>query len=231
MSILVNTIPEAPPEAHQNFSEQTLADLIRARLPLAPVPSIPEIRLHKADPRSGLSRLAEADANFTSPYWAYSWGGGLALARHVLDHPETVHHQRVLDLGAGSGIVAIAAARSGAAYVIAADIDRYAIAAIGLNAAANDVSITPLHADLTESEPPDVDIILVGDLFYEEALARRVTAFLDRCFAAGITILVGDPLRAWLPRERLRLLAEYPGLDFGLGAQAESKANAVFAFT
>lgn len=207
-----------------------IAELIQASFPLVAVPSIPEIRLHKASPQSGLWRFAEADRDFDSPYWAYHWGGGLALARFVLDHPETVRGRNVLDLGAGSGIVAIAAALSGADHVTAADIDRYAIAAIGLNAAANGVSIATLHQDFLAGPPPDADVILVGDLFYDEALAGRVTAWLDDCLAANITILVGDPWRRDLPRERLELLAEYPGHDFGSGAATEPKSNAVFVF-
>ena len=209
---------------------EEIADLIRASFPLTPVPSIPEIQLHKATPQSGLWRFAEADRAFDSPYWAYHWGGGLALARYVLDHPETVAGKTVLDLGAGSGLVAIAAALSGAAHVTAVDIDRYAIAATTLNATANSVAVATLHEDLTTGPPPQADIILAGDLFYDEALARRVIAFLDRCLAAGITILVGDPWRAPLPRDRLRLIAEFPGLDFGSGSSAEPKTNAVFAF-
>src|SRR4051812_37094510 len=103
-------------------------DFIRANLPLAPVPGIPEIHLHKASPSSGLGRLAAQDAGFGSPYWAYYWAGGLALARYVLDHPEIVAGRRVLDLGAGSGLVAIAAAKAGAGAVIAAEVDPYAVA-------------------------------------------------------------------------------------------------------
>lgn len=203
-------------------------DFIRTSLPLAPVPGIPEIRLHKAGPASGLSRLADSEPDFQTPYWAYHWGGGLALARYVLDHPETVANRRVLDLGAGSGLVGIAAMKSGATSVLATDIDPYAIAAMHLNAAANSATLTPLCADLTTGDPPDADVILVADLFYAEDLAQRVMPFLDRCLAANIAILIGDPWRAWLPRERLSLLAEYPGADFG-GATATT--NAVFSYT
>lgn len=136
----------------------------------------------------------------------------------------------MIDLGAGSGLVAIAAALSGATQVTAADIDRYAVIATDLNAAANGVTITTLHDDLTTGLPPEANIILVGDLFYDEALAERVTTFLDRCLAAGIAVLIGDPWRAHLPRSRLALLAEYPGHDFGSGNATEPKTNAVFAF-
>lgn len=187
---------------------------------------MPEILLHRAGPTSGLWRLAATDEAFATPYWAYDWGGGLALARHVLDHPHTVAGRIVLDLGTGSGIVAIAAAKAGAARVIAADIDRYAITATGLNAAANGVTIATLLGDPTEGSPPDADIVLVGDLFYAADLAERVTRFLDRCLQSNIEVLVGDPWRSFLPQTRLRLIAEYPGQDFG---RAQTQ-NAVFAF-
>lgn len=185
------------------------------------------MRLHRAGPRSGLWRLAERDGGLDSPYWAFDWGGGLALARYVLDQPKTVLNRKVLDLGAGSGIVGIAAAKAGASQVIATDTDPYAIAAIGLNASANGVSVTPLLDDLTTGAAPRVDIVLVGDLFYARELAGAVTAFLERCTASGIRALIGDPWRAALPRERLRLLAEYPGPDFGGRGH---RSNAVFSF-
>jgi predicted nicotinamide N-methyase len=170
------------------------------------------------------------DEDFDTPYWAYEWGGGLALARHILNHPDIVAGRTVLDLGAGSGIVGIAAAKSGAKHVIAADIDRYALTAIGLNAAANGVTISTFFGDLTSGSPPDVDVVLVGDLFYEAGLAQRVITFLDRCLASNIVILVGDPWRTFLPRIRLQLLAEYPGTDFGCRNRGEQKQNAVFSF-
>jgi predicted nicotinamide N-methyase len=207
-----------------------IKDFIRLHLPAVPVSSVPEILLHKAGPRSGLWRLANTDGEFDTPYWAYEWGGGLALARHVLDRPQTVAGRAVVDLGAGSGIVGIAAAKSGAESVIAADVDRYAIAAIELNAAVNGVSISPFLGDLTAGEPPGVDVVLVGDLFYEADLAQRITRFLDRCLESGISVLVGDPGRSFLPLTQLRLLAEYPGTDFGESTRNNRRQNAVFSF-
>jgi predicted nicotinamide N-methyase len=205
-------------------------DFIRANLPVVPVPSIPEIRLHKAGPTSGLWRLAETDQEFASPYWAHYWGGGLALARYILDRTETVAGRKILDLGAGSGIVGIAAAKAGASRVIAADVNRYAIAALGLNAAANQVTLSALLGDVTAGAPPSVDLIVVGDLFYERALAERVTAFLDRCLACGIEVLIGDPWRAHLPRSRIRLLAEYSVSELGDPGNGATKPSGVFAF-
>src|SRR5262249_8891841 len=147
---------------------------------LLPVPTLPEIRLHTAHQATGLWQLAEAEAGEADPpppYWAFPWAGGMALSRYILDHSATVTHRPVLDLGAGSGLVAIAAALAGAREAIAADVDRFASAAIRLNAAANDVAISVIERDLTAGAPPAVDLILVGDLFYERELAERVTAF------------------------------------------------------
>ncbi|HJV40471.1 class I SAM-dependent methyltransferase [Caulobacter sp.] len=201
---------------------------IKTNLPLEPTPGVPEIRLHRAGPRSGLMRLAEADPDFGSPYWARPWGGGLALARHLLDHPATVGGRRVLDLGAGSGLVAIAAMMAGAAEALAADVDPYAIAATRLNAVANGVAVEVIHGDLTNNAAPDVELILVGDLFYEADLAARVMAFLERRQAAGAVILIGDPWRATLPSDRLRVVAEYPVADFG-DPNGSARPAAVFA--
>ncbi|MFK0163506.1 class I SAM-dependent methyltransferase [Rhizobium sp. NPDC090279] len=221
--------------ARQNCGSDDPADqdwirrFITANLPILPVPGIPDIRLYKAGPQSGLRRLAKRDPQFGSPYWAHYWGGGLVLARYLLDRPESAVGRRVLDLGAGSGIVGIAAAKAGAAKVYAADVDPYAISAIGLNTALNEVTIDTMLADLTKGEPPEVDLICVGDLFYEAGLAESVIAFLDRCRAHGVAILIGDPWRVHLPKSRLRLLAEYAVSDFGEDA-ARTSAAGVFAF-
>jgi predicted nicotinamide N-methyase len=210
------------------MTDADLQRFIQDNLPIAPVPGIPEIQLHKAVPSSGLHRLAAQDeAGFGSPYWAHHWAGGLALARCVLDRPEIVEGRRVLDLGAGSGLVAIAAAKARACQVIAAEVDRYAVAALRVNLALNEVDATIAHEDLTEGNPPDVDLVLIGDLFYAPDLAARVTAFLDRCAARGIEALVGDPWRAPLPVSRLRELACY---DVAEAGGHTLRPSGVFAF-
>ena len=202
------------------------AQFIRDHLPLEPVAQIPQIRLHRANGTSGLSRLADATGRPVVPYWAWSWGGGLALARYILDHPDRVRGRRVLDLGTGGGIVAIAAAKAGAGFVRACDTDPYAIAALELNAIANRTLIASHLGDLTAGSPPPVDLVLVGDLFYDATIYRRVTGFLDRCLVRGAKVLIGDPWRRFLPHSRLRLLADIPVVDF---AQREVTAG-VFAF-
>ena len=188
---------------------------IRANTRLKPVPHVPEISLYVADESVPMWQKTEEELGaigLPPPYWAFAWAGGQALARHLLDHPDIVAGKRVLDLAAGSGLVAIAAAMAGAAPVIAADIDAFTEAAIALNAEANDVYIEILTQDLLDGaapETPRYDVILVGDLFYERDTAARALAFLDRSAAIGTRVLIGDPGRTYLPKERLTRLAEY----------------------
>ncbi|MBY5539726.1 methyltransferase [Rhizobium leguminosarum] len=205
------------------------AVFIKANLPISPVPSVPEILLHQAGPASGLWRLAGRGEADPPPYWAYPWAGGAVLARHLLDRPEMVSGRRVLDLGAGSGLVAIAAAKAGAATVTAIDIDANAIVAIGLNAAINAVDIAAVAADIIEESPPETDLIVVGDLFYEPSLALRVMAFLRRCLASGIEVLIGDPERAYLPQGELSRIATHAVADFGGGTGGGAVQAGVFA--
>ena len=196
---------------------------------LVEVPALPGLRLYAAHARSGLWRLAETSgAETPPPYWAYVWAGGLVLARYLRDRPETVRGKRVLDLGAGSGLVGIVAAQAGAKTVLAADIDPFAIAAARLNAAANRVLLEVTADDLVEGAEPDVDIVLAGDVFYDAGVGARVLPFLERCLAAGLEVLVGDPYRAPLPRARLEPIAEYAVPDMGDSPKAAGRMSAVF---
>lgn len=207
------------------------AAFIRAHTRLMPVKSLPEIRLYTAHEATGLWRLNPRDDDDPPPpYWAFPWAGGLALARYILDTPDAVAGKRILDLGAGSGLVAIAAAKAGAAQVSAAEIDPYGLAAIPLNAAANGVAVTVVAGDITGGPALDVDMVAVGDLFYEEALAKRVIAFLDRCLVGGITVIIGDPHRAYLPYARLTKLAEYSVPDVGDVEGEAVNASGVYRF-
>ena len=188
---------------------------IRANTRLKPVPLVPEISLYVADEAVPIWQKTEEELDaigLPPPYWAFAWAGGQALARYVLDNRAAVANLRVLDLAAGSGLVAIAAALAGAAPVVAADIDAFTDPAIALNAAANDVYIEVVTDDLLDrpaSRAPRYDVILVGDLFYERDTAARALAFLDRHAATGARVLVGDPGRTYLPKDRLKRLAEY----------------------
>jgi predicted nicotinamide N-methyase len=197
------------------LSEQ---EIVRANTRLRSVALVPEIRVYQASDPIGVWQRTERAAGRTGldpPFWAFAWAGGQALARYLLDHPETVKDRQVIDVASGSGLVAIAAARAGAAAVTGYDIDPLAIAAITLNAAANGVTVLAVQADILEGDGPGADVMLVADAFYERELARRVTRFLARGQARGAGVLVGDFGRAYLPRDRLAPLAAYdvPGLS------------------
>jgi predicted nicotinamide N-methyase len=193
-------------------------EIIRAGTRLRPVPLVPEIRLHQAGDPIGLWQRTETAAGRTGldpPFWAFAWAGGQALARYLLDHPEAVCGRRAIDIASGSGLVAIAAVRAGAAAVTAYDIDPLAVAAIGMNADANDVTVPAVCADVLAGEgPPGTDLALVADAFYQRDLADRVMRSRERARARGTAVLAADFGRAYLPRDRLTPLASYdvPGL-------------------
>jgi predicted nicotinamide N-methyase len=185
---------------------------IRNNTKLLAVPLVPEIRLHIAEESLPIWQKTEDELgamNVPPPYWAFAWAGGQALARFVLDNPAMVAGRSVLDLGSGSGLVAIAAAKAGAARVLAADIDALAVTAIGLNAAANAVTLETTADDLLDAPAGAFDIVLIGDLFYERPLAERALAFAEATHARGTQVLAGDPRRSYFPQNRFRQLAEY----------------------
>lgn len=155
-------------------------------------PLVPELRLWLLSGRVDLNaRCSELLEGGYAPYWAFCWGSGQALARHVLDHAGLVAGKVVVDFGAGSGVVAVAAARAGAAQVIAVDNDPRARRVIELNAALNGVALT-VAAEL----PPRCDVLLASDVLYEEPLAR----LLQRECDAGREVYIADPHRAGAAR-------------------------------
>jgi predicted nicotinamide N-methyase len=178
---------------------------------LAP-PLVPEIRLHLAEESLPIWRKTEeelGEMGLPPPYWAFAWAGGQALARYILDRAETVAGKSVIDVGAGSGIAAIAAAKSGARHVTAADIDALAVAAMDLNAAANGVALAATTDDWLDIDAPQGEIVLVGDLFYERPLAERVMAFVRQRAARSGMVLVGDPRRSYFPADAFEAIAHY----------------------
>ena len=178
---------------------------------LLPVPHAPEISLHVAQEATELWQKTEdelATIGLPPPFWAFAWAGGQALARYLLDDPETVRGRRVLDFASGSGLVAIAAARSGAAAVEACDIDAFAAEAIALNAAANGVQVMVRLDDLIGRDE-GWDVVCAGDVCYEKAMAQSVIAWLTQLSAGGTRVLIGDPGRSYLPKDKLEPLASY----------------------
>ncbi|MCA3711386.1 MAG: methyltransferase, partial [Phenylobacterium sp.] len=155
---------------------------------------------------------------------------GQALARYILDAPQTVAGRRVVDFASGSGIVAIAAARAGARSVLAADIDGFCGAALALNAEANGVSADFTDQDLLNHPPPEADVILAGDICYEKPLAARVMAWLEAGARRGARVLIGDPGRSYFPREGLVRLAEYQVHTTRELEDMEVKRTAVWTF-
>lgn len=179
--------------------------------PIAP-PLVPEITLRLAEESLPIWQKTEdelGELNVPPPYWAFAWAGGQAVSRYLLDHPEVCRGRTVLDLGAGSGVSAIAAAKSGAVRVLAADIDRLALTACAINAEVNAVTVETTDADLLAAEPPEDSLIIVGDLFYERALADRVLEYIDRAKARRCSVYIGDPRRSYFPEGRFTPLAEY----------------------
>jgi predicted nicotinamide N-methyase len=185
---------------------------IEANTRLQPPPHTPELRLHLADEITPIWKLTEeelGEIGLPPPFWAFAWAGGQALARYLLDHPDEVAGKRVVDFATGSGIVAIAAVKAGAADVLAADIDGFCGAAVALNAAANGVAVRFTDANLLEAPPPAADLICAADICYEKPLAAEVMAWLVRARAAGTRVLIGDPGRSYFPKSGLEKLAEY----------------------
>ena len=192
-----------PPDAKREF--------VLANTRLISPPLVPELRLWLADEAVPIWKKTEEELGamgLPPPFWAFAWAGGQALARYTLDNPQVVQGKRVLDFASGSGLVAIAAAKAGAAEVEASDIDAFAIAALAANAAENEVMIATRIEDLIGADE-GWDVILAGDVAYEKDLATAVTSWLVALSRRGANVLVGDPGRAYLARDRLECLVEY----------------------
>ena len=188
-------------------------EFVRANTKLLSPPLVPEIRLHLAEESLPIWQKTEeelGEINVPPPYWAFAWAGGQALARYILDNPDIAAGCSVLDLGAGSGLQAIAAAMAGARDILAADIDQLALAACTMNADANNVAFATTANDLLAGPLPHrFDVILVGDLFYERQLAAQVMALIEAAVAGGSLVLIGDPQRNYFPKGRFEAIARY----------------------
>lgn len=184
---------------------------IRANTRVLAPSYIPELKLHLADDAVALWELTEeqlGEMGLPPPFWAFAWAGGQALARYLLDTPDVAHGKRVLDVAAGCGVVAIAAMKAGAKQAVAIDIDAFAAEAAMLNAALNNVEIAVSAYDPV-GQPASADLILVGDLFYDRDLAPRVLAWLETLAGEGKRVLIGDPGRTYLPKDKLEQIAAY----------------------
>jgi predicted nicotinamide N-methyase len=186
---------------------------VRHNTTISVLPLVQEIRLHLATEITPIWQATEeslARSAVPPPFWAFAWAGGQALARYLLDHPKQVAGRCVLDFGSGSGLVAIAAAKAGAAQVLAAEIDHFAAAAIAANAALNEVAVSVITADVIDATDAHWEVVTAGDVCYEQPMADRVTAWLRLLARHGNLVLLGDPGRAYLPADRLRERARYP---------------------
>lgn len=186
---------------------------VRSNTAIASPPLVPELRLHLATEVTPLWQATEASLARNAlppPFWAFAWAGGQALARYLLDNPETVAGREVLDVASGCGIVAIAAAEAGATGVTAAEIDPFGAAAIASNAALNEVAIEIITTNLLDRTPTGFwPVVTAGDVCYERPMAERTIQWLRRCAGRGSLVLLGDPGRAYLPKSGLVEMARY----------------------
>jgi predicted nicotinamide N-methyase len=204
---------------------------IRENTSILMPPLVPEIKLHLAHEALPIWQKTEdelGEIGLPPPFWAFAWAGGQALARYILDNPKVVRGQSVIDIASGSGLVGIAAMKAGAALVLAADIDQFSMAAIELNATLNNVEISRISDDLLVNPPPHVDVILVGDLFYEKSVAEKCFAWLQQ---SNAQILIGDPGRSYLPKSKLTQIASYAVPVSRDLEDAEIKQTAVWRLT
>ncbi|WP_275785602.1 class I SAM-dependent methyltransferase [Pararhizobium gei] len=195
-------------------------------------PHVPEIRLHLASEAHDLWLKTEEELEeigLPPPFWAFAWAGGQGLARHILDHPELVKGRRVIDFAAGSGLVAIAAMKAGAGSVLAVDIDPWTQTAIRVNAALNDVDVSSAASDIIGTEPA-ADVYLAGDVFYDKKFAERIVPWFEMLTDKGALVLLGDPGRAYCPRDRMRTLATYDVPVTRVLEDSEVKRTTVWCF-
>ncbi|MBT1121627.1 class I SAM-dependent methyltransferase [Stutzerimonas nitrititolerans] len=169
--------------------EGALGELLGdARLCIATLPGT-DLRLWLIDPANMDRAFSPEETRRIleePPYWSFCWASGLVLARWLAEHPEWVRGKRVLDFGAGSGVAAIAAARAGAAEVVACDLDPLALQACRANAALNGVTLG--YSEDFFAEADRFDLIIVADVLYDRANLPLLDQFLSR----GREVLVAD---------------------------------------
>jgi predicted nicotinamide N-methyase len=214
------------------LSLQDAEDFILANTSLIAPPHVPELRLHLADEAHDLWQKTEEELEqigLPPPFWALAWAGGQGLARYILDHPAIVKGRRVLDFASGSGLVGIAAAKAGATSVLASDIDPFCAVAIRLNAKANAEELEYTEVDCIDTDN-GWDVVLAGDVFYDRSFADRLIPWFERLSARGAQVLVGDPGRSYLPKDKLIPLAVYAVPVTRALEDAEVKRTTVWRF-
>jgi predicted nicotinamide N-methyase len=184
-------------------------DFVRRQTAATPVALVPEISLYQATELTPLwhATSAQLERYDASPFWAFPWAGGQALARHLLDRPGLVRGRRVLDFATGSGLVGIAAVLAGAAGVDSTDLAPFCEVVVPMNASLNGVSLSARLVDVMDQPLDGVEVLLAGDVFYEKPLAERSLAWFRTLAARGVTVLVGDPGRLYSPRAGVSDLA------------------------
>ena len=206
---------------------------IRDNTDIMAPPHVPEIRLHLASEAHDLWLKTEEELEeigLPPPFWAFAWAGGQGLARHVLDHPDLVAGKHVIDFASGSGLVAIAAMKAGAASVLAVDIDPWTKTAVELNSRLNSCRVKFSTKDIIGSDI-DADVMLAGDVFYDKGFADRLIPWFEQLVRSGKTIIVGDPGRAYCPRDRMQALATYQVPVTRALEDAEVKNTTVWKFS
>jgi predicted nicotinamide N-methyase len=199
------TFPPPPDDA-------PLEALLDEYAPLAPAPLCPEILVYQARDLYELWAAAEklAGGVLGPPFWAVPWPAGVAIARVLLDAPVWARGRRVLDVGVGGGVVAIAAAMVGASTSVGVDVDPWALRVARLAARANRVTIRLVARDLSEEDPDEPpDLILAADLEYEKGRAPLIRARLDALVATGAVLLAADAGRTFFKTEGLRPVASF----------------------
>ncbi|MGU3399068.1 class I SAM-dependent methyltransferase [Brucellaceae bacterium D45D] len=213
-------------------ADRRTRDFILANTALQTPPHVPEIRLQLADEAHDLWHKTEeelATIGLPPPFWAFAWAGGQGVARYILDNLDSVSGKTVLDFASGSGLVGIAAVKAGAKSIIASDIDPFALQAIEINAGANAVVVEPVSKDLIGADD-GWDVVLAGDVFYDRALANRLVRWFSMLAKRGAMVIVGDPGRAYLPKDRLQRLADYTVPVTRALEDAEVKRTTVWTF-
>lgn len=224
-------MPSSPREQNWPEFSKRMGAFIMRNTQLAAPPLVPEISLYLANDVTPLWKATEEflqKQNIPAPFWCFAWPGGQALARYILDNPESVRGKRVLDFASGSGLVAIAAKISGALSVTANDVDPLAIVSIGLNATHNKAALNVLHDNLVGKNLPDYDVLLAGDFCYEWPMAGYAVEWLRGQVAQGRRVLFADPGRPHAPRTGLQELARYAVATTTAVEDSDVKSTGVF---